>query len=115
VIGWIEAIQASRAEAQRQAYWDAMPGRQIIAFPNPAAHGQVTFRWREAANQRVDISVYNVAGRKVADLNTGQPKQTELAWDVRGIASGVYLYRAVLTDEHGAAQKLGVQKLGIVH
>jgi len=112
VIRWIEAIQA---ETQRQAYWNAMPGRRIIAFPNPAAHGQVTFRWREAANQRVDISVYNVAGRKVADLNTGQPKQTELAWDVRGIASGVYLYRAVLTDEHGAAQKLGVQKLGIVH
>jgi len=115
VIRWIEAIQASRAEAQRLAYWDAMPGRQIIAFPNPAAHGQVTFRWREAVNQRVEISVYNVAGRKVADLKTGQPNQTDLPWDVRDIASGVYLYRAVLTDEQGVAQKLGVQKLGIVH
>jgi len=115
IIRHIETLKAeTQAEAQRQAYWEQITNREMVAFPNPAQK-QVTFRWREAVNQSAEIFIYDVSGRLVTKLKTAQPHLTEISWNVQNIASGVYLYHTVLTGDSGAVKKIPTQKLGIVH
>jgi hypothetical protein len=48
----------------------------------------------------VRLSVYDILGRKVADLvNENLPADFhEITWDARNLASGVYIYRLITQD-----------------
>jgi hypothetical protein len=71
----------------------------LAAYPNPVAAGQratIDVTAREA--QRVEVALYDVLGRRVAVLFDGEvaASATErLRLPVRGLASGVYVVRAV--------------------
>ena len=71
----------------------------LAAYPNPVASGQratIDVTAREA--QAVTVALYDVLGRRVAVLFDGEmaASATErLALPARGLASGVYVVRAV--------------------
>ncbi|MBD3400803.1 MAG: T9SS type A sorting domain-containing protein [Candidatus Coatesbacteria bacterium] len=63
-------------------------------YPNPAANSvSVAFTLPQA--QRVSLSVYDLAGRRVTTLSEGElpAGRNEVSWDCAGEASGVYLLR----------------------
>jgi hypothetical protein len=62
------------------------------------------------------VEVYNVAGEKVASLQKADcpaGQASEIAWDVRGIASGVYVYR--LEAQSSVGDKSVTKKLAVIH
>ncbi|MCA9753315.1 MAG: T9SS type A sorting domain-containing protein [Gemmatimonadetes bacterium] len=62
--------------------------------PNPV-RGATSIRYALPRASRVDLSVYDVTGRKVATLVDG-PQEAgfrETRWDASGVANGVYFYR----------------------
>jgi glucose/arabinose dehydrogenase len=68
-------------------------------YPNPFNSGTV-IRYTTAADGPVELSVYNLTGQRVAQLQAGwlAAGAHALAWDGRGrageaLASGVYIYR----------------------
>jgi hypothetical protein len=63
-------------------------------WPNPADNSvSVAFSLPEA--QRVSLSVYDLAGRRVATLSEGElpAGRHAVSWDCAGEAAGVYLLR----------------------
>ena len=62
------------------------------------------------------IDVYNVAGEKVARLtkeNCPAGLTSEIAWNIRDIASGVYVYR--VQAESASGRKTVTKKLAVIH
>lgn len=89
---------------------------EVYTYPNPATGDALTFKFRLAYKSRVKISVYNVAGEQVAELErTDCPagQTSEIRWDISRIASGVYLYR--LEAQSSAGGRTLVKKLAIAH
>ena len=74
--------------------------RMPEAGPNPFS-GRTTFRYALAETADVSLRVYDVTGREVAVLATGeaQPGVYETVFDARDLPSGVYLWRAVVGAE----------------
>jgi hypothetical protein len=75
---------------------DPVPGYQPVAvlkqnFPNPF-NPSTKLRFRINRTAEVNLRVYDVAGRVVADLNQGQldPGDYDIVFDASGFASGVY-------------------------
>ena len=80
-------------------------------FPNPFNSGTV-IRFTLPQNQDIELSVYNLAGQKVATLVQGQRAAGSYAihWDgrddqERALASGLYLYR-LRAGEQTSTRKL---------
>ena len=80
-------------------------------YPNPFNSGTV-FRYRTAVAGPVELSVYNLAGQRVAQLQAGWRAAgvQQVAWDGRSgrgetLASSVYIYR-LQTREGVLAKKL---------
>ncbi len=72
-------------------------------YPNPF-NPKTTIRYRVGASQRMELSVYNLLGQKIATLVSGQ-KPTGLysvEWDASDLPSGVYIYK--LATDHGLVQ-----------
>jgi hypothetical protein len=74
--------------------------------PNPSG-GMVRFGYALPLACRVELVVYDPAGRPVRSLVSGhaEPGRYHAAWDGRAdngkkVAAGVYLYRLVLQDKH---------------
>jgi len=69
-------------------------------YPNPFNHA-TTISYQLAINSKVDLSIYNLLGQKLAQLvNKKQSAATyNIQWNATGFASGVYLYR--LAAENG--------------
>lgn len=89
---------------------------EVYTYPNPARGDTVTFKFRVAYKSYVKIDVYNVAGEKVAALerqNCPAGQASEIAWDVRNIASGIYIYRMEAQSPSGSRSV--IKKLGIAH
>lgn len=63
-------------------------------YPNPF-NPSTTIRYDVRDAARVQIAVYDVTGRKVAELVNSQhaPGAYQIEWSPSGLASGVYLYR----------------------
>lgn len=81
------------------------------AFPNPA-YESLTLRFVLSRETRFNIAIYDVAGRRVRELASGQRPAGEhaLAWDMRDdggreVSAGVYFAR-LDADRHSLTQKL---------
>lgn len=88
---------------------------EVYTYPNPARGDTVTFKFRVAHKAYVRVEVYNVAGEKVASLQKADcpaGQASEIAWDVRGIASGVYVYR--LEAQSSVGNKSVTKKLAVI-
>jgi len=68
-------------------------------YPNPF-NPTTTIRFALPLEGAVRLSVYDILGRKVADLvNENLPADFhEITWDARNLASGVYIYRLITQD-----------------
>ncbi len=69
-------------------------------YPNPFnASTNITFTLPEASN--VNLAVYNLAGRKVADLVNGYmgTGSHTITWNAADYSSGVYFYKLVAGDK----------------
>ncbi|MGD9641918.1 MAG: PQQ-binding-like beta-propeller repeat protein [Elusimicrobiales bacterium] len=89
---------------------------EVYTYPNPARGDTVTFKFRVAHKAYVRVEVFNVAGEKVASLAKADcpaGQASEIAWDVRGIASGVYVYR--LEAQSSVGNKSVTKKLAVIH
>lgn len=59
----------------------------------------------------VDLSVYNLAGRRIADIRKGVlgPGVYEFTWDTRKIPNGIYFYR-LKTEDRNLVRKVVILK-----
>ncbi|GEM_PF-1548006 len=79
-------------------------------YPNPFnAQTNITFNLPKASN--VELSVYNLAGRKVATLAKGTigAGSHTITWDAYDYSSGVYFYR-LSTDNYTATKRMTLMK-----
>lgn len=80
----------------------------IRAFPIPARDWVRFFLSMEEPG-RVEISVYNLAGERVAELAGSLPQGPgELVWECGALASGIYLARVRINGEQKRRFKLAV-------
>lgn len=89
---------------------------EVYTYPNPATGDIVTFKFRPAYKAHVKIEVYNIAGEKVASLEKADcpaGQASELVWGVKGVASGVYIFR--LEAASSAGTKTVTKKFAIAH
>jgi hypothetical protein len=68
-------------------------------YPNPF-NPRTVISWQLAVGNRVDLSIYNMLGQKVATLARGKQQAGfhTVEWNASGFASGVYLYRLQTGD-----------------
>lgn len=88
----------------------------VYTYPNPAKGDSLTFKFYLAYKAYVRIDIYNVAGEKVARLeqpNCPAGSVTELVWNIKNIASGVYQYRVEATSASGS--KSLIKRLAVIH
>ncbi|MCX7021737.1 MAG: FG-GAP-like repeat-containing protein [bacterium] len=85
------------------------------SYPNPA-RASVTIAFGLSADGPVELTVYDLAGRRVATLLDGELTAGDrlVSWDCRdsagrAVPSGVYLYRLV-SDEGSLAQRLVIAR-----
>jgi len=71
-------------------------------YPNPF-NPTTTIQYRLPVQMDVQVSVYNILGRKVATLADGlqEAGQQELRWDASNMASGLYFYRVIAEGSDG--------------
>ena len=89
---------------------------EVYTYPNPAKGDSLTFKFRVSEKSYVKIDVYDIAGQKVARLEkAGCPAgvTSEIPWNIRKTASGVYQFRFEATGASG--KKSVVKRLAIVH
>ena len=104
-----EAVTKSLSDAPSNS---STPGKFSLSqnYPNPF-NPTTTIRFNLPAASRVDLSIYNVLGQKVATLVDGRldagPKDVE--WDASNYSSGVYFYR-ITTDSNVETQKMVLLK-----
>jgi len=62
------------------------------AYPNPS-NGITTIAFALPETADIELSVYDIKGRKVTTVAEGNYAPGEYTADVSGLASGIYLYR----------------------
>ncbi|MFH1258768.1 MAG: PQQ-binding-like beta-propeller repeat protein [Elusimicrobiota bacterium] len=94
---------------------DLLDKKSVYTYPNPAKGGSVTFKYYLGEKADVSIDVYNVAGEKVAELKGGGEAGlvSETVWEIKNIASGVYIYHLEARSAHGKAEVM--KKLAVLH
>lgn len=91
-------------------------GDEVYTYPNPAKGNSLTFKIRVSVKAYVKIDIYNVAGEKVSTLRKADCPAglaSELVWNIKSVASGVYVYRVLAESASGS--KTIIKKLGIAH
>ncbi|MFN0149633.1 MAG: T9SS type A sorting domain-containing protein [bacterium] len=88
--------------------------RDIIAYPNPAS-GPIEILYRVPVEREVDLSIYDVSGRRLRSLAAGHaPLGVQTAsWDRRDesgheVAAGVYFLRLRVGDGHEATERVTI-------
>ena len=78
---------------------------------NPETTIRYTVRAQDLVPQRVELSIYNTLGQKVATLvNKKQPAGSyQVKWNASGLSSGVYLYH-LQAGEHVQTKKMILMK-----
>ena len=92
-----------------------MPESRVYNYPNPNQGNYTTIRYylNEAAS--VTIRIFDTAGTPVAHFGgpgTGQA-HNEIRWDVRNVASGVYLCQVEAKNATQTVRK--IIKIMVVH
>lgn len=93
-----------------------MSKNSVYSYPNPAKGDTVTFKFHLADKAYVSIEVYNVAGEKIIKLekaNCPAGVASEISWNMKNIASGVYIYKVEARSASGS--KKVIKKLAIIH
>jgi M6 family metalloprotease-like protein len=65
--------------------------KSVYNYPNPAVN-RTAFRYYVDRQAQVYVTIYDITGEKVAELNGNSPGgvESEVIWDCSGFASGVY-------------------------
>ncbi|MGC8866755.1 MAG: PQQ-binding-like beta-propeller repeat protein [Elusimicrobiales bacterium] len=88
----------------------------IYTYPNPAKGDKLTFKFVVNYNSDIKIKIYNVAGEIIKELEMKNAQGgliNEMVWDIRDMASGVYVY---IFEASGSGGKKSVKKkLAIIH
>jgi hypothetical protein len=89
------------------AVYDLQP-----AFPNPF-NPSTEIRFDLPEDAKVSLTVFDLLGRKVADLAFGEYKAGyhSATWDATGVASGVYLARFTAMDGSGSSVYTKIARL----
>jgi hypothetical protein len=70
--------------------------RPFLAYPNPAREGLVTLRITALQDGPYAVAIYNLEGQRVfGRTGTVHSGTQEIAWDCKGVASGIYVCRFV--------------------
>ncbi len=87
---------------------DLMPAQSVYNYPNPTENDATRIRYRLNASARVKISIYDVAGDLVAEMEGPGLAQAdnEVEWLVSNVQSGVYLARVEAEGESEKAVKM---------
>ncbi len=87
---------------------DLMPPQSVYNYPNPTENDATRIRYRLNARARVKISIYDVAGDLVTEMEGPGFAQTdnEVEWLVSNVQSGVYLARVEAEGEGEKAVKM---------
>jgi hypothetical protein len=81
-------------------------------WPNPADK-QLRFAWEGTpAAEGIQVQLYNAAGQAVAEAASGASSQT-LDMDVHSLASGVYIFHAVVTVGEAKVHRQG--RVAVLH
>ncbi|MFH1851737.1 MAG: T9SS type A sorting domain-containing protein [Candidatus Neomarinimicrobiota bacterium] len=89
---------------------------KTYAYPNPARNGYTTIRIAVGTAEKIEISIFDLAGYHVRDMKIDQPIQqavNEIRWDVGDIESGVYFVRVRGRSDSQTATT--ILKVGVIH
>jgi sugar lactone lactonase YvrE len=92
----------------------------VYSYPNPAKQTNPTIHIECGIADKIDIKIYNIAGELVHKTTlTGPPKLIrgklayEYEWDVKNVASGVYIYY-IYAEKSGEEPIKVLKKLAII-
>ncbi len=87
----------------------------VYTYPNPATGDKLIFKFSLNDNADIKIRVYNIAGEIIKEFekkNCLAASIEEIEWDIRNIASGVYIY--VFEADNRKEKKKVEKKIAII-
>jgi hypothetical protein len=86
--------------------WNSQRTLALAGYPNPA-RGPMNLSFWMQSQGAVDLSLYDVAGRRIASLLSGPTSvgPHAVAWDPRSVEAAPGVYFAVLTTPQGEARQ----------
>ena len=67
-----------------------MDKEEVLIYPNPT-DGNITVTWKNSYSHRLDITIYNILGKAVKEVQT-DPDVNEIRLDLDGTSRGIYLF-----------------------
>ena len=67
-----------------------MEKEKVLIYPNPT-EGEITVTWKNRYSNRLDITIYNILGKAVKEVQT-DPDVNEIRLDLNGTSNGIYLF-----------------------
>ena len=67
-----------------------MDKEEVLIYPNPT-DGDITVTWKNRYSHRLDITIYNILGKAVKEVQT-DPDVNEIRLDLDGTSRGIYLF-----------------------
>ncbi|MCP4231245.1 MAG: T9SS type A sorting domain-containing protein, partial [bacterium] len=93
-----------------------IPKNGVFAFPNPVVGSECEFYFSLADAAEVTVEIYDLKGRlvdTVSGYGDASTHQESVAWDVTGVAPGVYTYRISARTAAGVSDSV-VKKVAIL-
>jgi hypothetical protein len=93
----------------------AIPANSVVAGPSPASGDTIWFYYQAANNAEVEIEIYSILGQKGKVIKASHmlAGSYRTAWDIRDVATGVYLYRVRIKSPSGS-KDFGLRKIAVV-
>ncbi|MEO1021513.1 MAG: BspA family leucine-rich repeat surface protein [Bacteroidota bacterium] len=85
-------------------------------FPNPF-NPTTTIKYELPVRSEVRLEIYDIVGRKVATLVSGEPQSAgryEVRFDASALASGMYLYRLETLNANGGGVTIFTRKMMLI-
>lgn len=82
------------------------PPEKVYNYPNPAYDNVTYIRYYVSEDSKINIKIFDIAGDFVAEMNRYAPggMESETAWHLEKIHSGVYLARVEATGSTGKTE-----------
>jgi hypothetical protein len=108
---WLPASSTATANASQSGSLAV----QVKVFPNPAKQ-TVWFQCSATDMVRLQLDIFNVAGKKIARLEQGvnQGSEATICWNCPEVAPGIYFARPSLQAPDGSTRWLPVCKFALV-